>query len=539
MLYLFENYALDTDRRELRCGEMLVRVEPQVFDLIAFLVRNRDRVVSKDDLLASVWDGRVVSESTLSTRIAAARNAIGDNGEAQRLIKTLPRKGIRFTGSVGERPSSVRTNPTNDAPPASVSGATVRVGAPTVDQIQPDSVFGLPDRPSIAVIPFTNMSGDAQQEYFADGIVEDIITALSRFPSLFVIARNSSFTYKGRPVRIKDVGRELGVRYVLEGSVRKAGNRVRITGQLIHAETGAHVWTERYDGEFGDIFALQDEMTASIVGALVPSLQKAEIERARHKATKNLDAYDLYLRGLAGLYARTRQGNDEALKFADHALQLDPNFVSAVILAENCWGRRYAQTWSPLPEAVAQLTRYAQLAVQLDPNSAEALAVWSRRIPFIKQDYAEAISVAERAVAINPNSAFAWRNCGFALVYSGEAQRALTHFERALRLSPHDPASDDLFHGIGLALIQLERHKEAVGAAQRSVQHNANYAAGWRTLTAALALSDQMTEARKALHRTLELDPACSISTMLTRVGYSEKARALLFEGWRKAGMPE
>ena len=277
MRYVFEDYSFDTDRRELHRGAEAVTVAPQVFDLLDYLIRNRERVVSKDDLINAVWDGRVVSDAALTTRLNVARGVIGDSGQEQRLIKTLPRKGFRFIGLVQEL----------DGPES-----TIATGARAEP---PQPALTLPDRPSIAVLPFQNMSGDLDQDYFADGIVDDIITALSRFKFLFVIARNSSFTYKGRAVDIKQVGRELGVRYVLEGSVRKVAGRVRIAGQLIDASTGAHVWADRFEGDLGDVFALQDEITMNVVSAIRPKLLEAEIEHAVRRPN-NLSAYDLYLR---------------------------------------------------------------------------------------------------------------------------------------------------------------------------------------------------------------------------------------------------
>ena len=246
MQFVFGDYVLDPDRRELTRGSEAVAIGPQVFDLLLYLVRNRERVVSKDDLLDAVWGGRIVSESTLTSHINAVRKAIGDSGEEQRLIRTVARKGFRFVGDVEEAQSS-----------DGVDRRRVGVAEPDATSAQ---ALTLPDRPSIAVLPFLNLSGDPEQEYFADGVVEDIITALSRIRWLFVIARNSSFTYKGRAVDVKQVGRELGVRYVLEGSVRKAANRVRITGQLIDATTGAHLWAERFEGTLDDIFELQDQV---------------------------------------------------------------------------------------------------------------------------------------------------------------------------------------------------------------------------------------------------------------------------------------
>ena len=280
MQFVFGDCVLDPDRRELTRGSEAVPIGPQVFDLLLYLLRNRERVVSKDSLLDAVWAGRIVSESTLTSHINAVRKAIGDSGQEQRLIRTVARKGFRFVGDVSE----VRVPEGLASPNAELTELTEA----------PPLALALPDKPSIAVLPFQNMSGDPEQEYFADGMVEDIITALSRIGWLFVIARNSSFTYKGRAVDVKQVGRELGVRYVLEGSVRKAANRVRITGQLIDATTGAHLWAERFDGALDDIFDLQDQVTASVVGAIAPQLEQAEIERAKRKPTESLDAYDYY-----------------------------------------------------------------------------------------------------------------------------------------------------------------------------------------------------------------------------------------------------
>jgi TolB-like protein len=281
--FLFEDYALDSDRRELRRGADLVALAPQVFDLLQYLIQNRERVVSKDDLIAGVWDGRIVSESALTTRINAARSAIGDSGEAQRLIKTVPRKGIRFVGTVREE----------QAPP----GAAVADSAAE----PPKPALALPDKPSIAVLPFANLNSDPEQEYFTDGIVGDIITELSRFSELFVIARNSSFTYKGKPVDVRQVGRDLGVRYVLEGSIRRAGERVRLTAELIDAVSGAHRWAERYDRDLTDLFGVQEEIVRTIAALVAAHIDKAELDSALLRPPASLQAYDCYLRGVSSL----------------------------------------------------------------------------------------------------------------------------------------------------------------------------------------------------------------------------------------------
>jgi TolB-like protein len=286
---VFEDYMLNEERRELTLRGQVVAVGPQVFDLLLLFVNNPDRVVSKDDLLKAVWCGRIVSESTITSHINAVRKAIGDTGEEQRLVRTVARKGYRFVGQIKACGIGETQQPDIDE------------RTPTAPEAIPSSSLVLPDKPSITVLPFQNLSGDPEQEYFADGIVEDIIAALSRIRWLFVIARNSSFTYKGRTVDAKGVSQELGVRYVLEGSVRKSGNKVRITGQLIDATSGTHIWAERFEGTLNDIFELQDHIAESVVGAIAPQLERVEIERAKRKPTESLDAYDYYLRAMAKL----------------------------------------------------------------------------------------------------------------------------------------------------------------------------------------------------------------------------------------------
>ena len=407
MRYLFEEYAFDTDRRELHRGADVVSVTPQVFDLLDYLIRNRERVVSKDDLINAIWNGRIVSDAALTTRLNAARTAIGDSGEEQRLIKTLPRKGFRFVGPVRE--------------------AQGPAGAATADNpIEPPRpALTLPDKPSIAILPFTNLSSDPEQDYFADGMVEDIITALSRFKALFVIARNSSFTYKGRAVDVKQVGRELGVRYVLEGSVRKAANRVRITGQLVDTATGAHLWADRFDGGLGDIFDLQDQVTESVVGAIAPAVEKAEIERAKRKPTESLDAYALYLRGLARFYQfASRQANDEALRLFNSAIELDPDFASAYGRAASCYVCAKINGWfSGAANEIAEVKRLAERAVELGKDDAFALAAGGYALVYVVRDLEVGAALIDRALVLNSNSAEAWFYGGWVKTWLGEPER--------------------------------------------------------------------------------------------------------------------
>ena len=351
--YLFEDYAFDTDRRELRCGAAVVSIAPQVFDLLDYLIRNRERVVSKDELINAIWNGRIVSDAALTTRLNIARSAIRDSGEEQRLIKTLPRKGFRFVGTVVEvQERECTAVPDNPVEP-------------------PNSALTLPDKPSIAVLPFQNMSGDPNQDYFADGMVDEITTALSRFKSLFVIARNSSFTYKGKAVDIKQIGRELGVRYVLEGSVRKVAGKVRIIGQLIDAGTGVHLWADRFEGDLGDVFTLQDRMTESVVSAIEPKVFQTEIDLAAHR-TNNANAYDLCLRATPHLHSFTRGGSAEALRLVSRALESDPRYAFAATLAGSCHLQNITQGWAAAPGSSSRSTSpsfssWSTIAVMLPP----------------------------------------------------------------------------------------------------------------------------------------------------------------------------
>ena len=311
MVLAFGDHRLDIERRQLRRGADIVELEPKAFDLLAFLVLHRDRVVTKDDLLQGVWGGRIVSESALTTRINAVRRALGDNGATQRLVRTFTRKGVRFVGEVTE----------------------------LSDQEAPTS-----DTPSIAVLPFENMSADPEQEYFVDGMVEEITTAMSRLPWP-VIARNSSFTYRGRAVDVRQVARELGVRYVLEGSVRKAGNRVRIAAQLIDATAGAHIWADRFDGTLDDIFDLEDRVASSVVVAIEPRLRTAEIERSSRKPTECLEAYDFYLRALVQSRKRTKDSLAEAVRLLNHAHKLDPAYAYAMEYISSCRVLQRSRHW--------------------------------------------------------------------------------------------------------------------------------------------------------------------------------------------------
>jgi adenylate cyclase len=401
----------------------------------------------------------------------------------------------------------------------------------------------LPDKPSIAVLPFTNMSGDPEQDYFADGIVEDIITALSRFQWLFVIARNSSFTYKGRPVEIKQVGRELGVRYVLEGSIRKASTKVRITGQLIDATNGAHLWADRFDGLLEDIFDLQDRITSSVVGAIEPRLLSAETERARRKPTENLGAYDCFLRAMPLVFGFTKEGSEEALSLLKRAINLDPGYSSAYALAAECYSFRRTVNWAPpsaLDDEAREGARLARRAVELGGDDPTALWLAACALAHLAQDYDAAVDAADRSLKLCPSSASAYCESGWVRVFRGENEIALDHFSRALRLSPYDPMEWFFHAGMARAYVQARRYEEAVAASRRSIRSNAGWAANYRTLAAALAHLGRMSEAHEAIARVLEIDPACTIAMTTKFLGVTDPVIVGPFiDGLRKAGLPE
>ncbi len=396
----------------------------------------------------------------------------------------------------------------------------------------------LPDKPSIAVLPFQNMSGDPEQEYFADGMVEEIITALSRFKSLFVIARNSSFTFKGRAVDIKEVGRRLGVRYVLEGSVRKAAGKVRITGQLIDAVTGAHIWVDRFERNLTDVFALQDEVTVAVVTAVQPKLLQTEIALATRRRPENLTAYDFYLRALPQFYLATREGVAETIRLAHRALELDPRFGLVAALAGAChmqnavWG--YA---SDRQFEAEEAVRLARLALSIDDGDPDILAMASTITAFIVGDCESEIELVNRAVALNPNSFQAWHSRGQVYRIAGLWEEALRSLERAIRMSPVDPRLHNTFALMGLAFIELGRFDEAIVAGKKAQRHNPSLPVAYRCLASAFAHLGRDAEAREAAMRVLELDPAFTISPLIAWGGL---ARAKLFiEGLRKAGLPE
>ena len=410
---------------------------------------------------------------------------------------------------------------------------------PSTSPIQP---LALPDKPSIAVLPFQNMSGDPQQEYFADGMVEDIITALSRFKALFVIARNSSFTYKGRAVDVKQVGRELGVRYVLEGSVRKAANRVRITGQLVDTANGVHLWADRFDGGIGDIFDLQDQVTESVVGAIAPAVEKAEIERVKRKPTESLDAYALYLRGSAKYHQfSNRQANGEALRLFYSAIELDPDFASAYGRAAACYTQARGEGWiSVTPNEIAEVTRLAQRAVELGKDDAIALTASGQALAFVVRDLGAGAALIDRALVLNSNLAEAWHFGGWVKNWLGEPESAIERFAHAMRLNPLDPWTTLMQVGTAHAHFFLSRYAEAASLAAMALQDNPDFQSGLRIDAASNAMAGRPEQAHKAVARLRQLNPTLRVSNLTDVLGpYRHEGLSRYEEGLRQAGLPE
>ncbi|HVV61809.1 MAG TPA: winged helix-turn-helix domain-containing protein [Pseudolabrys sp.] len=513
MRYLFDDYALDADRRELFRGARPVSVEPQVFDLLLYLIRNRDRVVGKDDILTSVWQGRIVSESALSTRINAARSALGDSGGEQRLIKTLHRKGMRFVGIVREEQGKP------------VPGAEARPGAG--------------DRPSIAVLPFWSLSKVPDQDYFADGIVEDIITALSRNRALFVIARNSSFAYKGRQVDIGQVARELKVQYVLEGSVRRSDARMRVTAQLIEAASGRHLWADKFDVDVSDVFAVQDQIVARVVGAIAPQVEKAEIERAKLRATGDLAAYDLYLRGLAGWNRWSKDGNAEALRHFYAAMEKAPDFSTPYGLAASCYQFGKANGWATTFDE-KEIARLIERAAEIGDEDAVALC-WAGHVhAYFFGDVDRALSLIDRALELDVNLAVAWQRSGWVRGYAGDPEGAIESLNKAILLNPLDTRVFLTQSAMAFAHFMAGRDEESARWAALALQLKPNWLPALRMAIVSNAMLERREEAKHALAAYFRVDPEVSVGKLRDYYPLRrQQDRERLLAGLRKAELPE
>jgi len=492
-----------------------------VFDLLVYLVENRDRVVSRDDLIASVWGGRIVSDSTLATRINAARKAIGDSGAAQKLIRTVARKGLRFVGDVrlaADQDPHAGGTPHETAEPAA-------------------AMLPLPDRPAIAVLPFINMSGDPEQDYFSDGISEDIITALSRLRWFFVIARNSSFVYKGKSVHLKQIAGELGVGYVVEGSVRRAGERLRITAQLNDASTGSHIWAERFDRDIADVFAVQDEITEAIVAAIEPQLYAAENFRAQRKSPESMDAWDLVMRALSHYWRVTRQDNMVAQALLEKATALDPSYGQALGLLAATHMFAAHMAWADIATVWPSAERAAHAAVRVDSEDAWAHFALGGVHLFARR-FDDSLAELEWALRLNPNFALAQGYYGLALAYCGRWQEAVGATQRALRMSPRDPFSA-VYYGMAAYAQYIGRnYAEAMQLAREGLRQRVDFVGAHRVLTAAAGMAGQLDVAAAALAELRRVQPNISLDWIASHMPIRDKAEMQHYlEGFARAGL--
>jgi len=519
LLYSFSDFTLDTERRELRQGAETISVAPQVFDLLNYLIRNRERVVSKDELIAGVWNGRIVSDAALTTRINGARCAIGDTGEKQDLIKTLPRKGFRFVGAVQETGSSA----------IKAAGSVERTG-------------DMPPRLSIVVLPFANLSGDREQDYFVDGVTESLTTDLSRIAGTFVIARNSAVSYKGRAVDVRQVGRELNVRYVLEGSVQRSGKRLRMNVQLIDAISGQHLWAERFEKSVVDLFDMQDEIVSRLANTLGRQLIEAEARRAER--TLHPDAMDLYFQGRAWLMKGfSLECLTRARNFFERSLAYDPDNVEAMIGLANvdtAIGSSFTTDDGPARFAAAEAMANKALSITPNRTSAHLARGW---VQIFTNRAAQGIREFEHALALDSNGAHAHAALGFAKFYMGLAAETEGHIFEALRLSPRDVEAYQWACFVGVAKLQLGSDVEAVSWLRRSIEANRNFPIAHLALAAALGLTGALDEARTAARTGLALNSGFTIRRFRT-AQQSDNPNFLVglervCEGFRLAGVPE
>ena len=522
----FESFTLDLDRLCLNGPSGRADLRPKSFEVLRYLIEHAGRIVTKDEVMSAVWPNVTVTDELLTQCIRDVRRALGDDG--QRIVKTVPRRGYLV-----DAPITASEGPA--AQPAEATKAAV---------VGEASLLALPDRPSIAVLAFTNMSGDPGQEYFSDGITEDITTELSRFSELFVIARNSSFQYKGKSVDVRQVGRELGVRYVLEGSIRRVGDRVRISAQLIDAVTGAHRWGERYDRELKDVFAVQDEVSRTIVAILVAHVNKAETERTLLKPPATWQSHDCFMRGSDILSARWLWSSNvadlyEARRLLERSIALDPDYARAYAALSNTHFSAWLQPLDEdflAPAALERAHRLAREAVQLDPNLPIAHATLGRVLAF-KGQHGQSIAEFEKAMALNPNFTD-WR-FGTALVLAGEPARAIHAIETHMRYDPFDgPGASG---ALGLARYMLKEYSQALPPLREWTSRAPNLMLGHLWLAASLAQLGQLDEARAEAAEALRIDPNYTIDGTQRRLAIYKRPEDAehLFDGLRKAGLPE
>ena len=525
VIFRFDQFTLDTDRLELQCGDQRIDVEPQVFSVLSHLICNREHVVSKDALIEAVWDGRAISDSTLNTRINAVRRAVGDSGKAQSVIRTFPRRGFRFVAEVVEEGEVSRQGSRSDAM-VSIAGT------------RPEDI-DLSGKPSIAVLPFDNMSGDPEQEYFADGITEDIITDLSRFSEIMVIARNSTFTFKGRSVLLQDVGRELGARYVVDGSVRRANDRVRINLQLSDAANGSHIWAERYDRVFEDIFDLQDEVSRTIVATLPGRVELADIERVKRQPPENMATYDFLIRAKDHYYRTTEEDNAAGLQAVHKAIELDPHYGHAhawlSCLLGQAWSRGWDKASAGREHLVSeQAAKAVDTAYALDENDSESHRILAN-INLLHKDLEKARYHQERALALNPNDDRIVALKGLLLTRLGHGEEGAEWIEQAMRLNPYH--LERYWNHLGCAHFVARHYEQSIDAFKHlgALSYSCH-----AFLAACHAQLEQSVEAEVQAKTVMNLRPGFSTTAYIDTLTYAQHAdREHHRDALRKAGLPD
>jgi adenylate cyclase len=528
----FGRFRVVPHRRELLADGQPIKLGGRDFDVLMALIEASGTVISKDELISRGWAGRAVEENSLQGRISALRKAFGADRD---LIRTVAGRGYQFTGEIRARSAGVPgAAPAAAEPPHRLTeliGREEEVGTPEAASGPVAPVLALPDDPSIAVLPFQNMSGDPEQEYFADGMVEEITTALSRIRWLFVIARNSTFTYKGQAIDVKQVGRELGVRYVLEGSVRKAAGRVRITAQLIDTLSGRHLWADHFDGSLEDVFDLQDQVASSVAGVIEPALQAAETARSAGRPTNDLTAYDLYLRGYAMVLSSARQ-SPEALGLMEQAIARDPRYGPALAWAAVCCTRLLTDAWSEDREANRlKGADFARRALEVAGDDPGILANAALALAYFGEDIGAMIALVDRALTLNPNFARGWHISGTLRLWAGQPDIAIEHFEAALRLSPRARISTSMSF-VGAAHFYVRRFDEAVPKLRLAIQEDPSFPMPYRFLAACYAHMGRLDDAREIIERLRAITPV-----VIPDAGYLRNAehRELWHSGLRMA----
>jgi TolB-like protein len=505
-------FRLDLVRRQLLRDGAPVQLGSRAFEVLCVLAAANGNVVTKDELMTRVWPGVIVEENNLQVHVSALRKALEEGKSGETYLMTVPGRGYRLVGLAASHPG------TDDTRETSTLAATSR-------------------GPLIAVLPFQNMSGDAEQEYFADGMVDEIITGLSRIKWLSVVSRNSTFIYKNKPVTIAEVGEKFGVRYVLEGGVRKAGNRIRITAQLIDARTDTHLWAEQYDRVLQDVFALQDEITMCVVGAIEPSLRKAEIERVKRQRPTNFNAYDLLLRALPFVLTHTPSDSAIAVPLLEEALKLQPDYAAAHAFLSRCLHHRYRRTgWREEDRAAA--IRHARSAVAHGSDDATALAVAAHVIALDEHDTATAVRLFDRALELSNSNIFALSLSATVFAWMGKAELAIERAERALLLSPFDSYNFRSLHALAVAHFSRRRYKDAVDAARKALDYNPGFSAGQAWLAAALLRDGRAAEAKSVAQHVLQLEPTFTIRG-LQGAELEPAVFGSFAEAWRELELPE